>query len=130
MEKFQLPKDEITTSCRCWSFDQQPSLGVLLSIAEITLIHRFACWSKDQHGLILHLEIISSSAVVGLAVVGLIDQQPNLAVLLSIAEITLIQRFACWSKDQHGLRNLHHSPLPIHLCAVIGLAVVVLILHL
>ena len=90
-------------SCRCWSFDQKPSLGVLLSIAEITLIQRFACWSKDQHGLILQMKIISSAAVVGLAVVGLavvglIDQQPNLAVLLSIAEITLIQRFACWSK--------------------------------
>ena len=74
MEKFQLPKDEITTSCRCWSFDQQPSLGVLLSIAEITLIQRFACWSKDQHGLIFHLGIISSAAVVGLAVVGFINQ--------------------------------------------------------
>ena len=37
-------------------------------------------------------------AVVGYAVVGLIDQQPSLVVLLSIDEITLFQRFACWSK--------------------------------
>jgi hypothetical protein len=59
-------------SRRCWSFDQQPNLAALLSIAEITLIQRFACWSKDQHGLILHLGIISSSAVVALAVVGLL----------------------------------------------------------
>ena len=69
---------------------------MLLPIAKITLIQRFACWSKDQHGRILQLKIISSAAVVGHAVVGLIDQQPSLVVLLSIAEITLFQRFACW----------------------------------
>ena len=37
------------------------------------------------------------------AVVGLIDQQPKFAVRLPIAEIILLQRFECWSKDQHGL---------------------------
>ena len=52
--------------------DQQPNLSVLLSIAEITLIQRFACWSKDQHGLMLQLKIISSAAVVAHAVVGLL----------------------------------------------------------
>ena len=77
-------------------------ISICLPIAEITLIQRFACWSKDQHGLMLQLKTISSAAVDSPAVVGLIDQQPNLSVLLSIAEITLIQRFACWSKDQHG----------------------------
>ena len=50
-------------SRRCWSFDQQPNLSVLLSIAEITLIQRFACWSKDQHGRIVQLKTISSAAV-------------------------------------------------------------------
>ena len=59
-------------SLRCWSFDQQPNLSVLLSIAEITLIQRFACWSKDQHGLMLQLKTISSAAVDSPAVVGLI----------------------------------------------------------
>jgi hypothetical protein len=54
--------------------DQQPNLVVVLSIAEITLIQRFACWSKDQHGRILQLEIISSAAVVGLAVVVFINK--------------------------------------------------------
>ena len=37
------------------------------------------------------------------AVVGLIDQQPKLAAYVPVAEIILLQRFACWSKDQHGL---------------------------
>jgi hypothetical protein len=50
-------------SRRCWSFDQQPSLVVLPSIAKIALIQLFACWSKDQHGRILQLKIISSAAV-------------------------------------------------------------------
>ena len=38
------------------------------------------------------------------AVVGLIDQQPKLAAYVPVAEIILLQRFACWSKDQHGLK--------------------------
>ena len=45
---------------------------------------------------VIHLPFIN-------AVVGLIDQQPKFAVRLPIAEIILLQRFECWSKDQHGL---------------------------
>jgi hypothetical protein len=37
--------------CRCWSFDQQPKLTVSLPVANSILFQRFACWSKDQHGL-------------------------------------------------------------------------------
>ena len=36
---------------RCWSFDQQPKFAVSLPVAKIILFDRFACWSKDQHGL-------------------------------------------------------------------------------
>jgi hypothetical protein len=38
-------------SCRCWSIDQEPKLTACLPIAKIILFKRFACWSKDQHGL-------------------------------------------------------------------------------
>jgi hypothetical protein len=50
------------------------------------------------------------------AVVGLIDQQPKITGYLPVANIILLQRFACWSKDQHGLEifTIHHSPFTIH----------------
>ncbi len=37
--------------CRCWSFDQQPKLTGYLPVANSILFQRFACWSKNQHGL-------------------------------------------------------------------------------
>jgi hypothetical protein len=82
--------------------DQQPKLAACLPVAEIILFQRFACWSKDQHGL--KLSIIHSPLPSFDAVVGLIDQQPKLAACLPVAEIILFQRFAYWSKDQHGLK--------------------------
>ena len=69
-------------------------ISVCLPTAKIILFQRLE--------LILQLEIISSAPVVGLAVVGLIDQQRNFAVFLSIAEIILFHRFACWSKRPTG----------------------------
>ena len=41
----------IVNSRRCWSFDQQPKVAGSFPVAKIILFQRFACWSKDQHGL-------------------------------------------------------------------------------
>jgi hypothetical protein len=101
-----IKKENFNMRCcsrRCWSFDQQPNLEELLSIAEISLFQRFACWSKDQHGL---SNFHHSPLPIHLSRrCWPFDQQPKLLVLLPIAEISLFQCFACWSKDQHGLSN-------------------------
>jgi hypothetical protein len=40
------------------------------------------------------------------AVVGLLTNNRSFASCLPIAKIILLQRFACWSKDQHGLEMI------------------------
>ena len=49
--------------CRCWSFHQQPKLTVSLPVANSILFQRFACWSKDQHGLKMWMVNGQSSAI-------------------------------------------------------------------
>jgi hypothetical protein len=87
----------LCSSRRCWSFDQQPNLAVLPSIAKVALIQRFACWSKRPTWAYTSIENFIISRRCRSRRCWSFDQQPNLSVLLSIAEIILIQRFACWS---------------------------------